>query len=104
MYEVKADPLEASFDAVVAEENEAVTALRSQMEALRARVDNYTIAASRPALSGAQVKSAEHAAFVDQYLRKGVANGIELKSIAGTSARRVVMRCRKSSMRRSMRR
>jgi HK97 family phage major capsid protein len=85
MYEVKADPLEASFDAVVAEENEAVTALRSQMEALRARVDNYTIAASRPALSGAQVKSVEHAAFVDQYLRKGVANGIELKSIAGTS-------------------
>ncbi len=85
MYEVKADPLEASFDAVAAEENEAVAALRGQMDALRARVDGYVVAAGRPALAGAQIKSVEHAAFVDQYLRKGVANGIELKSIAGTS-------------------
>ncbi len=84
MYEVKADPLEASFDVAVAED-EAVTALRSEMETLRARVDRQVVAAGRPALAGAQVKSAEHVAFVDQYLRKGMANGIELKSIAGTS-------------------
>jgi len=84
MYEVKADPLEASFDAVVAED-EAVTALRSEMEALRSRVDAHVVAAGRPALEGAQVKSGEHMAFVDQYLRKGMTGGIELKSVSGAS-------------------
>jgi HK97 family phage major capsid protein len=84
MYEVKADPLDASFD-VVEVEDEAVVALRGEMETLRARVDRHVVAAGRPVLSGAQVKSAEHVAFVDQYLRKGVANGIELKSISGAS-------------------
>jgi HK97 family phage major capsid protein len=84
MYEVKADPLEASFDAVVAED-EAVGALRTEMAALRARVDAQVVAAGRPALSGAQVKSGEHVAFVDQYLRKGSTGGVELKSASGAS-------------------
>lgn len=85
MYEVKADPLEASFDAVVAED-EALVALREEMGALRARVDAQVVAAGRPALAGAQVKSDEGAAFVEQYLRKGLSVGIELKSVSGASS------------------
>lgn len=85
MYEVKADPLEASFDAVVAEDA-AVAALREEMGALRARVDAQVVAAGRPALAGAQVKSDEGAAFVEQYLRKGFSSGIELKSVSGASS------------------
>jgi HK97 family phage major capsid protein len=85
MYEVKADPLEASFDAVVAEDA-VVAALREEMGALRARVDAQVVAAGRPALAGAQVKSEEGAAFVEQYLRKGLSSGIELKSVSGASS------------------
>lgn len=85
MYEVKADPLEASFDAVVAED-EALAALREEMGALRAKVDAQVAAAGRPALAGAQVKSEEGAAFVEQYLRKGLSAGIELKSVSGASS------------------
>jgi len=80
MYEVKADALEASFEAV--ERADAVGVLREEMAALRARVDASVVAAGRPALSGAGVKSSP---FVDGYLRKGVESGIELKSVSGAT-------------------
>jgi HK97 family phage major capsid protein len=79
MYEVKADPLEASFDAVAAEA--AMGELRAEMAEFKARMDRAAVIAGRPALGGA-VTGAETGAkaFVDQYLRKGMESGIELKS------------------------
>jgi HK97 family phage major capsid protein len=81
MYEVKADPLEASFDE--AARVEEVTELRAEMGALKARMDAQAVAAARPPLSGA--KSHEAKAFVESYLRKGAEGGVELKSFIGTS-------------------
>ena len=87
MYEVKADgvdPLEASFDAVAA--NEAVDELRAEMSALRERMDQAAVLAGRPALSGAvRIGGAGSKAFVEHYLRKGVEGGIELKSLSGAT-------------------
>ncbi|MFW2829116.1 phage major capsid protein [Sphingomonas sp. ID0503] len=81
MYEVKADALAASFDAV-----EQVEGLKAEMAALRAKVDARVVAEGRAPLSG--VKSADpdpdRRAFVDGYLRHGTV-GVELKSFAGTS-------------------
>jgi HK97 family phage major capsid protein len=81
MYEVKADPLEASFDE--AARVDEVTELRAEMGALKARMDAQAVAAARPPLSGA--KSHEAKAFVESYLRKGAEGGVELKSFIGTS-------------------
>jgi HK97 family phage major capsid protein len=81
MYEVKADPLEASFDE--AGRVDEVTELRAEMGALKARMDAQAVAAARPPLSGA--KSHEAKAFVESYLRKGAEGGVELKSFIGTS-------------------
>lgn len=84
MYEVKADVLEASFDAVAA--NAAIEALRAEMDALGAKVDGAVLAAGRPALDGAKAEGdPARRAFVDGYLRKGAEAGLELKSFAGTS-------------------
>jgi HK97 family phage major capsid protein len=84
MYEVKADPLEASFDA--AARVDEVAELRAEMGAMKARIDAQAVAAARPALSGAKAEVApERKAFVDAYLRKGVEGGVELKSFIGTS-------------------
>ncbi|HWW65326.1 MAG TPA: phage major capsid protein [Sphingomonadaceae bacterium] len=84
MYEVKADPLEASFDEA-ARVDEAAE-LRAERDALKARLEAATRAAARPALSGAKSEaSPERAAFVERYLRKGIESGVELKSFAGTS-------------------
>jgi len=84
MYEVKADPLEASFDE--AGRSDQVAELRAEMGALKARVDAQAVAAARPALSGAKAEgSPERKAFVDAYLRKGIKEGVELKSFIGTS-------------------
>ena len=81
MYEVKADPLEASFDE--AARVDEVAELRAEMGALKSRMDAQAVAAARPALSGA--KGHEAKAFVDSYLRKGAEGGVELKSFVGTS-------------------
>ena len=88
MYETKADPLEASFDAVAA--NEAVGELRAEMAQLKERMDQAVVHAARPALAGARAGGETGAkAFVEQYLRKGLANdlgaGIELKSFNATT-------------------
>ncbi len=88
MYETKAmpaaDPLEASFDAVAA--NEAVGELRAEMAQLRERIDQAAVHAARPALAGAKAGGETGAkAFVEQYLRKGLEGGIELKSFNATT-------------------
>jgi len=82
MYEVKADPLEASFDAVA--QADEVAELRGEITGLRARIDAQAVAATRPALAGAKADvSPERRAFVDGYLRKGAE--VETKSFAGTT-------------------
>ena len=82
MLEVKADPLEASFEALE-REDEDVAQLKEEMAQLKARVDAQAVAAARPALSGA--KSAEGSAFVEKYLRKGLEAGVELKAVTGVT-------------------
>jgi HK97 family phage major capsid protein len=81
MYEVKADPLEASFEALE-RESEDVAQLREEMAQLKSRMDAQAVAAARPALSGAK---AEKSPFVESYLRKGLEVGVELKALQGTS-------------------
>ena len=81
MYEVKADALEASFEALEREADE-VAQLREEMVQLKTRMDAQAVVAARPALSGAK---AEGSAFVESYLRKGLEAGIELKAMVGTS-------------------
>jgi len=81
MLEVKADPLEASFEALE-RGDEAVAELREEMAQLRSRIDAQAVAAARPALSGARDGGSP---FVDSYLRKGLEAGVELKALAGTT-------------------
>jgi HK97 family phage major capsid protein len=81
MYEVKADPLEASFEALGRQDND-VAQLREEMAQLKGRIDAQAIAAARPALSGAKSASSP---FVDSYLRKGLEAGVELKAMSGVS-------------------
>jgi HK97 family phage major capsid protein len=81
MLEVKADPLEASFEALEREDDE-VAQLREEMAQLKSRMDAQAVAAARPALSGAKGGSSP---FADQYLRKGLESGVELKALAGTT-------------------
>ncbi len=76
MLEVKADGLEASFEAIERADGE-VAALRDEVARLKAQV-----AGPRPALSGAK---AERSQFVESYLRKGLEAGVELKAMVGTS-------------------
>ena len=80
MIEVKADSLEASFEAL---EDEGVAALKEELAVLKRKIDEGVIASARPALDG--VKSAASSAFIEGYLRKGVESGLELKAI-GSSA------------------
>lgn len=81
MIEVKADALEASFEALE-REDEDVAALRGEVAALKARVEAGAVAAARPALSGAK---SEGSPFVERYLRKGLEAGVEMKAMSGAS-------------------
>jgi HK97 family phage major capsid protein len=80
MVEVKADSLEASFDALESEED-GVAALEQELATLKARIDEGVIAAQRPRLEAAGVKQAEASAFTERYIRKGIEAGVELKSV-----------------------
>ena len=82
MIEVKADSLEASFEALE-REDDGVEALKSELALLKKRIDEGAIAAQRPALDGA--KSAEASGFVEQYIRKGIDTGLEQKAVASSS-------------------
>ncbi len=79
MYEVKADPLEASFEAL-GQGDEELAALREEMAQLKSRIDAQAVASARPALSGAK---SEASPFVERYLRKGLEAGVELKAMSG---------------------
>jgi HK97 family phage major capsid protein len=81
MLEVKADPLEASFEVLEREEGE-IAGLREEMAQLKGRIDAQAVASARPALSGAKGESSP---FVEAYLRKGLESGVELKALAGTT-------------------
>ncbi len=82
MLEVKADALEASFEAIE-RQDEDVAQLKEELAQLKARMEAQAVAAARPALAGA--KAAASSPFVDNYLRKGLESGVELKALAGTS-------------------
>jgi len=82
MIELKADGLEASFEALERDED-GVAALKEELALLKKRIDEGVIAAQRPALDG--VKSAEASSFVEQYLRKGVESGLEQKSVGSST-------------------
>jgi len=73
MYEVQADPLEASFEAVDA--------------GARAVAREAAIISARPALDGAKAGPASVAAqaFVGSYLRRGLTPAVETKSFVGTT-------------------
>jgi HK97 family phage major capsid protein len=81
MLEVKADPLEESFEALEREDDQVIE-LRQEMAQLKGRMDAQAVAAGRPALSGARNGASP---FVDSYLRKGLESGVELKALAGTT-------------------
>jgi HK97 family phage major capsid protein len=80
MVEVKADSLEASFEALEKDED-GVAALQAELATLKARIEEGVIAAQRPALEAAGVKSAASSAFVERYVRRGIEAGVELKSV-----------------------
>lgn len=80
MLEVKADALEQSFEQF---EDDGVAALKVELETLKAKIASGVIAAQRPALDG--VKSAESAGFVDQYLRRGIESGLEVKAVGSST-------------------
>jgi HK97 family phage major capsid protein len=82
MLEVKADALEESFEALEQDED-GVAALKAELETLKGRIAAGAVAAQRPALDG--VKSAEAASFVDNYLRRGIDSGLELKAIGSST-------------------
>lgn len=82
-----ADPLDASFD-IVARQDQAeadITALRCDVDEVKARLDKVARAASRPAIGGAapSAEAPEVKSFVDGYLRLG--REAEVKSVSGVN-------------------
>ena len=79
------EALDASFDLVARQDaaDEAIDALRTDVEDVKTRLDRVSRAASRPVLesSSAMAPSPELKGFVDGYLRHG--REAELKSISG---------------------
>lgn len=84
MYEVKSDPLDASFAGA-----EDIAELRAGMADLKARLDGAAVVAARPVLAGTATAGkpvrAEVKQFVDGYLRHGHTAGIEVKAVDGSS-------------------
>lgn len=76
-----ADPLEESFDLVARQEKTEteVAALRSDVDAVKGRLDRIARAAQRPAISAAS-DNPEVKGFVDGYLRRG--STAEVKSLS----------------------
>ncbi|MFT4027416.1 MAG: phage major capsid protein [Novosphingobium sp.] len=75
------DPLDASFGIVARQDaaDQALGALRTDVEEVKSRLDKVSRAAARPALGGEAPASPELKGFVDGYLRQGRAS--ELKSM-----------------------
>lgn len=79
--ETPKDPLDASFDLIARQDaaDQALGALRSDVEEVKSRLDKVSRAAARPALGDAAPASPERKGFVDGYLRHGRES--ELKSL-----------------------
>lgn len=79
------DPIDASFDIVTRQDatEQAVEALRGDVEDVKVRLERVGRAAARPALDGAAAPSIEVKGFVDGYLRRG--RETELKSLNGAT-------------------
>ena len=80
MLEVKADALEESFEQF---EDDGVAALKAELDVLKAKIASGAIQGQRPALDG--VKSQEANVFAEQYLRRGIETGLEVKAIGNSS-------------------
>lgn len=80
------DPLDASFDLVARQDaaEQALGALRGDVDEVKSRLERVSRAAARPALSGSGEPSPELKGFVDGYLRHG--RDSELKSVSGAVA------------------
>ena len=80
------ETLDASFDIVARQDatDEALVALRSDVDEVKSRLDRVSRAAARPMLAGGGERSAEVKGFVDGYLRHG--REAELKSLSGAVA------------------
>lgn len=80
------EPLDASFDLIARQDatEEAIGALRSDVDEVKSRLDRVSRAAGRPVLAGAGERSREVKGFVDGYLRHG--REAELKSLSGAVA------------------
>lgn len=81
MVEVKADTLEQSFEQFEVEDD-GVAALKAELEVLKAKIASGAIQAQRPALDG--VKSQDTNVFTEQYLRRGIEAGLEVKAIGSS--------------------
>ncbi|MEO6092180.1 MAG: phage major capsid protein [Novosphingobium sp.] len=77
------EAFDASFDIVARQDasDEAIVALRGDVEEVKSRLDRVSRAASRPALAGGSA-SPELKGFVNLYLRQG--RETELKSLSGS--------------------
>jgi len=79
------EALDASFDLVARQDaaDEAIDALRTDVDDVKARLDRVSRAAARPILEGTAAMPASHElkGFVDGYLRQG--RETELKSLSG---------------------
>ncbi len=75
------DPLDASFDLVARQDaaEQALGALRGDVDEVKSRLERVSRAAARPVLSGSGEASPELKGFVDGYLRHG--RDSELKSV-----------------------
>jgi HK97 family phage major capsid protein len=80
MVEVKADALEESFEQF---EDDSVAALKAELDVLKAKIASGAIQGQRPALDG--VKSQDANVFIEQYLRRGIEAGLEVKAIGNSS-------------------
>ena len=77
------EALDASFDLVARQDaaDEAIGALRSDVEEVKSRLDRVSRAAARPVIEGGATSSLEVKSFVDGYLRHG--REAEVKSVTG---------------------
>ncbi len=80
------EALDASFDLVARQDaaEQALGALRSDVDEVKSRLDRVSRAAARPAIGGGAAPSVELKGFVDGYLRRG--RETELKSVSGAVA------------------
>ncbi|MFM5949395.1 MAG: phage major capsid protein, partial [Novosphingobium sp.] len=79
--EIPTEPLDASFDLVARQDaaEQALSALRGDVDEVKSRLEKVSRAAARPALGGSSAASPELKGFVDGYLRQGRES--ELKSL-----------------------